>query len=113
MNMRERKQILMRVVAFERPLAPLCEALSAYGWDCAEELVQVTRRDLVNALQHFVRGGASAQEIEAWANVIEGRDDLAYDDDSAELIHILANPALEGDLSVARAETLMRALSSR
>ena len=43
-------------------------------------------------------GNIDAAELELWANLIECRDDIDYDS-ASDIIHRLANLALEGEIS--------------
>jgi len=87
-------------------------ALATYPWDSDEELVQLRQEDVANVLHQYRGGAMSALEVEAWANAIEGRDDVGTTDKfAAELLHELANPLLSQPLSLARADFILRRLS--
>jgi hypothetical protein len=94
------------------PVAEAIAALATYPWDSDSELVQLRRDDVANILLQYRGGAMSAVEVEAWANAIEGRDDVGMADKvAAELLHELANPLLSQPISLARAEFMLKRLS--
>ena len=64
-----------------------------------------------SVLERYVRGGLSAAEVEDWADLIECRDDISYEEHRMEtikeLIFELANPVLSGRLNVLMAQSLL------
>jgi hypothetical protein len=70
--------------------------LRAYGWDAPEELVVLTAADVVRLLERFLRGELSARQVEHWAELLEMRGDVAYEErwssELRRLLFLLANP---------------------
>ena len=87
--------------------------LRRFEWDCDDELVIVERRHLQNALRRFVDGELTSVEIELWANVIEGRDDIGFEDGLADrlkdILFKLANPLLNEPITTQAAKGWLRA----
>ncbi|MBW4578483.1 MAG: hypothetical protein KME42_02795 [Tildeniella nuda ZEHNDER 1965/U140] len=54
-------------------------------------------------LKHFLISDFSVDSLERWANLIEGREDVEYEESKQELlkelIFRLANPVLEGQIT--------------
>lgn len=116
MDLKERLSLVRKVVAVDGDLKSLETRLKSLPWDhIADERVTLTRRDVASVLDRFCRGSLSAADVELWANLLEGRDDVEYElgaeDQVAEAIDTLANPALNGELSVEAADVLARTLS--
>jgi hypothetical protein len=100
------------LVSASRPVAESIAALATYPWDCEEELVQLRQADVGHVLLQYQRGAMSAAEVEAWANAIEGRDDVGMADKvAAELLHELANPLLSQPISPGLADSMLKRLS--
>jgi hypothetical protein len=87
------------------------EALSLYEWDCIEPIIVLHLGDIISALRKYIEGGITEVDIENWANTIECREDIEYEeihkDIISELIHELANPTLTTRLTVPRAKHLI------
>ena len=92
-------EILTRLLALDRPIAELAEMARLLPWDSEVELAEVGREALVSILTRYRRGEISARDVEAWANLVEGREDLAFTRESAAIVHHLANPILDGALT--------------
>jgi len=94
----ERRQLLIELIEYRKSPAELSNALSAFDWDCNKELVQLEKKHLLAVLGQYVNGKLSAMEVEDWANTIECREDIDYNE-VANVIHILANPSLTHSLT--------------
>jgi len=101
-----RKKTLQDLVEFRKRPSEMRSALSAFEWDSGEELVQLEKRQIANVLQKFISGEILSEEVEDWANLIEGRDDVDYAE-VAELVNILANPAITFQLTPSVAASLI------
>jgi hypothetical protein len=100
------------LLSASRPVAESIAALASYPWDSHEELVQLRRDDVGNVLRQYKLGAISAIEVEAWANAVEGRDDVGMADNvAAELLHELANPLLSQPISPSCADSMLKRLS--
>jgi len=110
---RRRYAILESLLRLQRTPAELQEALAAVSWDAEEELVTLTRRDVRDVLQRALQGRIPLTDVEVWAELIEGREDIGREsgseDELNEAIFELANPSLT-DKTV---ETLIRRWTAR
>jgi hypothetical protein len=97
-----RERILSSLVRFDAPIPELRAELGSLNWDSAP-LVTLTRRDIVAVLERFSTGEINAPTVEDWANLVECREDIefeeGYEDVIQAAIHDLANPLLSGELS--------------
>lgn len=105
--------ILRHLLAFDLPIDVLTPAVGRLAWDVEEPLVTLTRAEIDAVLRRYAAGELSAAEVETWADLIECREDIAFDPDDADpvndLIHELANPLLAGPLTIDRARELSAA----
>jgi hypothetical protein len=109
--MLNRTEILSELVTFSKPLGFLSHGLSQLEWDYEEMPVVMMSTHLLKVLDRFVRGELNAQEIESWANLVEGREDLEFSEEIlGEFVYELANPELEGELTRLRATEIIQEL---
>ena len=109
-----RAQLLANLLNVSRPVGELVRELQAYGWDSDEELAVLTPSHIRSVLERYVDGQLSADSVAAWAEAIEGRDDVGVDDASSEkLNHIifeLANQNINRKLSPLLAQKFIQEL---
>lgn len=93
-----RSRLLQDLVTLSRPRREVLDELSKYPWDSHAELVVVGPEHVGAVLAGYLAGTMSAEDVEGWANALEGRDDIGFEKASAheikEMIHALANPLL-------------------
>ena len=91
--------ILLDLVHFKNNIDTLKNMLSQIGFDSETELVSMSRDDIAEILQRSLDKKISFLELEEWANLIECREDIGFDDEKTqEIIFKLANPYLYGKL---------------
>lgn len=102
--MMTRIDLLNLLLKFEQPLSNILPFLNDLGWDCQKPLVTLNKNHIINILERYLSQQLSSLDVEAWANAIEGREDIEYDKDSEEIIeeaiYELANPILTFPLSI-------------
>jgi hypothetical protein len=107
--MRTRTEWLTELLALTCSPDDAAEALASFACD-REALVQLRRAHVSKALRGFLARAYTEAEVERWAEVAEGRDDIGLDPADAtalkEVIFELASPELEGVLTDDRAEAL-------
>ena len=110
----EQAEVLKSIVAFSHTVAELQQAVSCLPWDSPTPEVSLTRTDASSVLQRYLDGAISSRDIEEWANLIEGRDDIAFEagciEALTELVNELGNPVTMGALTFERAEAWLRRL---
>jgi hypothetical protein len=112
--MRRRAELLWELLSFKRPAGEIVRDLAPFGWDSDEELVVLTPGHLGAVLERFVAGTLTADDTSSWAEAIEGRDDIGlqkgFEPLLKQLLFELANPDITEELTLRRAETLIRDL---
>jgi hypothetical protein len=112
----ERVEVLRSTVALSRTIAELKRAVSSLPWDSPTAQVSLTNADVSSVLQRYLDGAISSSDVEEWANLIEGREDIGFESECAEalaeLLNELANPVTMGALTSQRAQTWLRRLGS-
>lgn len=73
-----RNEILEHAVRFDMPLVALRLALGRFPWDCEAPLVTLRAADVVAVLDRFLAGQLSADEVTAWADLLEVREDVDF-----------------------------------
>ncbi|WP_208281649.1 hypothetical protein [Massilia oculi] len=109
-----RLSLVRQLLELSKPMDELISALATFCWDYEGPNVHLTREHLLGALEKFLEGTLTADDIEVWANSIEGRDDVDFDENNEELVgeilHELANPLLTYMLDEDRAKQLVEKL---
>ncbi|WDF73669.1 hypothetical protein [Novosphingobium sp. KACC 22771] len=94
-----REEAVRSLVHFDQPLDVLRRALHTCAWDW-EGPPTVTLRvtNVLHVVQLYLKGELNSTDVEEWANLIEGRDDVGFEPKVKEAIFDLANPILQGSL---------------
>jgi len=93
--MRSRMEILKDLVYLQGNLIALKKELSQYSWDIEEPIFSIDKADFLSILNRAINNEVSFNELENWANEIECREDLSFEDEKIrEIIFELANPEL-------------------
>jgi len=83
-----RAEILKELVRFESPSEPLLRELQTFGWDWSgAPLVVLGKEDLLRIIDRFLTGKITAAKLQEWAENLEVREDVAFDEKSAELLN--------------------------
>jgi len=113
---KSRATLLGELVRLDRPVDRIVHEIGAFGWDSDVELFLLEKQHIRNVLARFLKGDAdvSATIVRDWAEAIEGRDDIGFEDGSEELLKTilfdLANPAITVSLTRSTAEEFLRRL---
>jgi hypothetical protein len=112
--MKSRIQVLTDLLDYSYPLEQMVLSLRQFPWDAETVLVILHRRHIIQLLERYLGKELANGEVEAWANAIEGREDIDYESEHEdilqEIIHILANPVLTESLDINLAEHLIKTL---
>ncbi len=110
--MRDRRDILLDLVNNKIDTQSLINELSKYSWDCDEPILIIKNEDICKVLKRYIDGALSSDELENWANAIECREDLAFNNDSLEdVINRIANPVLYGANSIDKIKTIINVIA--
>ena len=106
----DRRATIAALIAFDRPLAELRSALDALPAESSGPVAVVRREDIAAVLRRFLAGKVAAGEVEAWACLVECRDDLEFEprheEDVADALYDLSDP--EGGLDRLAPDVLAR-----
>lgn len=111
MNNKDRAVLIAEAVALTRPVAEVTLDLAGFAWDCENPLVSLTASQVIANLRRVVAGLTSVKDIVSWAEFIEVRDDVAFDDGRdgiiKEIVHRLASQDTEGPITLQTVADLM------
>lgn len=103
----DRSKALQTLVRFEQPLDAILSLLRSYEWDSDRPLITLDRQTIRHILERYIAGELSEQDIDDWANAVEVRDDICYEENYEELIDDLitqmSNPLLYEPLTQEKA----------
>lgn len=107
-----RQEVLKALIELSAPLEKLTASVTSIGWDPdSNNLVELNRSHILKILNRYLSSELSEQEIEQWANLLEGREDIRFeyknDQWIRQVIHELANPLLTKPLNRERAAKLI------
>jgi hypothetical protein len=107
----DRSTVIENLVNFSRPLDELQRQLSGFDWDFEGVPIVLNLDHIVHVLRRYLSGELTASMVERWANLIEGREDLSFDNEHEKwitaTIYELANPVLTAQLEIKRARELI------
>jgi len=109
----DRRSILCDLVELRRPSDEISFDLHRLPWDSVVSLVTLEQEHLKSVLRRYRDNELSSEDVEFWANTIEGRDDISYEPSSAagRLLHELANPGVTVPLTPERVAALLDFIS--
>ena len=87
----DRKTILNKLINYEEPLEVLHSELSRHEWDLDKELIELRREHIVNIIQKYLNNEITKDELIGWANAVEMRDDIEYENGHEKLIATTLN----------------------
>jgi hypothetical protein len=109
-----RERILHRLIRFQPTRAEMMSEVKALPWDAERELVELKGADAIAVLQRYLAGDLDRTDLEVWADLIEGREDIelerGHNDVLRDIIYELANPAIMPELTGAKADAWVRRL---
>lgn len=81
-----RTAALRALIRLETAPRAAITALAGYGWDAGEDLVILTPADLKRMLAKYLNSELTEDEWRLWAEALEGRDDVGFEEESEELV---------------------------
>jgi hypothetical protein len=107
----DRISALRIIVAYHLPIDAALADLASYGWASEAEVVTVTAAEVRSMLQRYAAGALSEDDLTRWAQLIEGRDDIALDPVHQEalgmIVFTLANPDINTRMTPEAAKALI------
>ncbi|WP_369745162.1 hypothetical protein [Paenarthrobacter sp. AMU7] len=96
----QRREALYDLIRLRRPLRESSAQLLMFEWSSQEELATAFAQDIGHALDEFWAGKISADDLCAWAEELQGREDIALDPEDrdflADALFQLSTPELCG-----------------
>ena len=91
--------ILLNLINFAKDMSAIKSDLAKIGFNSESELVTITQNTIASILNRVIDKEISYDLLEEWANLIECREDIGYEDEILqEIIFELANPCLYGEI---------------
>jgi hypothetical protein len=110
--MRKRIDILKDLVSYTKDLSALKRELSYYSWDTEKSYLTITKHQLLNVLMKCIDQTITFQNLEDWADAIECRDDLDFENEEIqEIIFELSSPEINGKITKNRLNEIVNNLS--
>jgi len=110
-----RIEIIRALVELTYPLDMIASRIREFDWDYEGDPVELTRSHVINLLKRYLKKEFAVCDVEHWANLLEGREDVCFESGSEsvldEIIYQLANPDLTVALNDDIANTLIGDLS--
>jgi hypothetical protein len=110
----ERTAALRDLIELRLPPVQAARALARFGWDGSQGLVTLGRMDARRVLDRYASGDLSADECAQWAEALEAREDVDYENGHEDaltgLLFEMANPEINEPLSLAFVERWRAAL---
>ncbi len=110
-----RNELLEKLLDLQGNVTFFAEELQHYPWDSVQPQVMLTRSRIIQVLERFLSDEFDATTLEEWANLIEGREDIAselgHENAINEAIFQLANPLLTVELTQQNVAVLAKELS--
>src|SRR5262249_40570193 len=95
----------------------LIKLVGQFTWDYNGDPVELSAAHVAEVLNRYINGQLSALDVENWANLIEGREDIEFaapdQDRLKSVMHELANPLLTEPLYIDGAKKLLEKLYAR
>jgi hypothetical protein len=111
----DRHLALKDLVEFGKSIDDLRSSLAAFEWDFKDIPLTMNGSHFRSVIERYMKGELSAQHVEDWANLIEGREDISFRSNNAEtlrqILYELANPELTEKLSLRRAGEMIALLN--
>ena len=103
----DRTTVLTDLIEVRTPIEDSIARLRQFPFDSDEELVTLDIHKLLKVLDLYFNGNLSADELEEWANAVEGRDDIEFSSQTTiDAVAELANPVLFNQLTPENVEKL-------
>jgi hypothetical protein len=103
MDAHQRTAILLDLIFLRIPVDEAVSAVRTLPWDSDDELAVLDRTAAVSALHRYRSGELTEGDLEAWAEAIEGREDVGFEpgheETLSQFVFETANPTLAEALS--------------
>ncbi len=112
-----RVQLLNIIIHADNHLESAMTEISSHNWDFDGKPIFLEKSHLQNILSRFLSGEITADFVHKWADFIELREDIDYPQEDqnliSDIISVLANPEINGQLTSEGAHDLVTQLRIR
>lgn len=110
--MEDRKAILLQIFKRKDRLDILKKKIDTFDWDFEYPLLVIKEVDMQHELLRFITEEVSFSEIEEWANILEGREDINFESEKIEqIIYELANPIINQKITYELLKSMLNELT--
>jgi hypothetical protein len=114
MSKENRLELVEDLLEMPKLLHETVAQLAMFDWNYEGECVTLKREHIFSVLERYLLNQVSSDEVEYWANQVEGRDDVVFEEgwehEIGDVIYQLANPVLTGLLNMERRQFLLEEL---
>ncbi|WP_133247063.1 hypothetical protein [Pseudarthrobacter sp. AG30] len=82
----QRRDAVDDLIRLRRPVRESLAQLSTFEWSSQAELATAFARDIAHALDKFWTGKLSAEYLCAWAEELQGREDIALNPEDRDFL---------------------------
>lgn len=104
--------LIKELANYEKPINETLEKLLKFEWDFDGEPYLMETKNLKYVLQKYIDGTVSDDNLENWANALEGREDIEYAKPKEDIMMVinyeLANPILVGKINVKKCNDYLK-----
>lgn len=108
------RDALLELLQFDRSLPELRDLIRRFPYDYEGDAVVLTRRHVAHALQRLIDGAISPVDLEAWAELVEGRPGVQYEygreESVGEALFQLSTPEINESITSDLCWRLLKAL---
>jgi hypothetical protein len=102
----QRVEILEDLIQFKLNPTQAVEKLAGFDWDSPVDLVQLSRKDLVQAIGRYTEGRWSATDLCDWAEALESREDVGFESELVQdVLFEISNPTLFESVTIESAKS--------
>lgn len=105
-----RRELLNDLLNYKYSWPLLAEKLRSMPFSASSRIVKANPDHVIATLERFLAGELSGLDVEEWANIIEMREDVEFDEKTKEAIWELANPQLTQSLTKEAAREIINDL---
>lgn len=105
-----RRELLDDLLNYKYSWPLLAEKIRGVPFSAPHSLVNAKPDHVTATLKRFLLSELSALDVEEWANIIEMREDIEFDEKTKEAIWELANPKLAEPLTPEVAKRIIKDL---
>ena len=116
MNIESRLKLVTKLIEYDGNPRQIVDELQVFCWDCDVELINLKPAHLNKVLDLYVSGKITSNDIYNWANFVELREDIGFEEDSEDIVQEaifwLANPEINYPITLESAKEIKTKLNN-